>query len=126
MKKILSLLVLAIGIVFLAGCSLYGSAQKNVSVTPLPTPVATQGVTTGSNTIDIQNYAFSPTPITVKKGSTVTWNNLDTAPHQIKSVTFNSEKLSYGQSFSFTFESTGTFDYSCSIHPSMSGQIIVE
>jgi plastocyanin len=46
-------------------------------------------------------------------------------PHQIKSATFNSSPLSQGQTFQFTFSSVGSYDYSCAIHPSMLGKIIV-
>lgn len=81
---------------------------------------------TGSTTINIQNFAFNPGTLTVKKGATVTWTNNDSVPHQIKSDSFNSTKLTNGQNFSFTFTTPGTFNYSCAIHPSMTGKIIVE
>ena len=93
-------------------------------VTPAPAPLTTPVVK--SSAVNIQNFAFSPAVLTVKKGTTVTWTNNDSAPHQLKSATFNSGRLSQGESFSFTFNDAGTFDYSCSIHPSMQGQIIVE
>ena len=76
--------------------------------------------------VNIQNFAFNPAVLTVKAGTTVTWTNNDSATHQIKSDTFNSAGLSRGQKFSHQFNSAGTFNYSCAIHPSMTGQIIVQ
>jgi len=121
MKKILALPMLLVGVFILSGCS----GTSNTAVPAGQTPTSAQTVVT-SNSINIQNFAFSPATLTVKKGATVTWTNNDSAPHQIKSATFNSSQLSKGQSFSFTFDAVGTFDYSCSIHPSMLGKIIVE
>lgn len=122
MKKIIALSLLMVGALFFSGC---GLKQNNSSNT-----VASQGINQGpsveSNTVNIQNFSFIPATLTVKKGATVTWTNNDSAPHQIKSTTFNSSQMSNGQNFSFTFNAAGTFDYSCAIHPSMLGKIIVE
>lgn len=76
--------------------------------------------------IDIQNLTFEPATITVKKGSTVTWFNKDSVSHQIKSSFFNSAAFNPGQSVSYTFLTAGTYTYSCAIHPSMTGTIIVQ
>jgi plastocyanin len=93
----------------------------------MPAPAATTQIpAVAGNAVDIQNFAFSPATLTVKKGTTVTWTNNDSAAHQIKSTTFNSSQFGKGQTFSFTFNDAGTFDYSCAIHPSMLGKIIVE
>ena len=85
-----------------------------------------QTSTAGGNSVAIQNFSFSPAVLAVKVGDTVTWTNNDSAPHQIKSDTFNSQQLARGQTFSFTFQAAGTFDYSCAIHPSMKGQVVVQ
>ncbi len=122
MKKILALPMLLAGVLVLSGCGGY----SNTATPAAQTPIATQQAPVTATTINIHNFAFSPATLTVKKGTTVTWTNNDSAPHQIKSATFNSSQLSKGQSFSFTFDSVVTFDYSCSIHPSMLGKIIVE
>jgi plastocyanin len=125
MKKKIALLTLTLaGIIILSGCSSYGTpAKTSLANTPAQTSATAQ---TQSNAINIQNFAFSPATLTVKKGAVVTWTNNDSVPHQIKSATFNSSSLSKGQTFSFTFNDAGSFDYSCAIHPSMSGKIIVE
>jgi plastocyanin len=121
MKKIIAVtMILVIALIF-SGCSLVSQTQNNVgNITP------TVGSSVASNSIEIKGFAFNPASLTVKKGTTVTWTNSDSASHQIKSASFNSTTLATGQSFSFTFVDAGAFDYSCSIHPSMTGKIIVE
>lgn len=76
--------------------------------------------------ISVVNFAFNPAVLTVSQGDTVTWINQDSAPHQIWGNDFKSEVLSNGQSFGFTFTKVGTFDYICSLHAYMKGQIIVK
>lgn len=82
--------------------------------------------TVETNTVTIQNFSFNPAILTVPVGTTVTWINKDSAPHTIKSETFTSSTLNQGDLFEFTFNTTGSFDYTCGIHPSMSGKIVVE
>lgn len=120
MKKNIAWLLIFLGIIVFSGCSLYGGSSNSSSTAISPAP------SVEANAVNIQNFAFSPATLTVKKGTTVTWTNNDPAQHQIKSATFNSSQLSKGQTFSFTFNNVGTFDYSCAIHPSMLGKIIVE
>lgn len=94
---------------------------------PSPQPTTQQSrTTTESNTVTIQNFLFNPATLTVKQGTKVTWTNQDSAPHRIKSDTFNSSDLNQGDKFEFTFDKKGSFDYVCGIHPSMLGKIIVE
>ncbi len=76
----------------------------------------------------IENFAYTPATITVKKGTTVTWTNQDDVKHDVASDSdaFKSELLSKGQSFSFTFNEVGSFKYHCTPHPNMIGTVIVE
>lgn len=89
---------------------------------------ATQGTpVTGMTRMSIQNFAFQSANIQVRTGTTVTWTNQDTAPH---SVTFkngmkDSGLLSQGQSFSYTFNTPGTYQYYCTVHPSMVATVTV-
>jgi plastocyanin len=78
-------------------------------------------------TVIIKNFAFNPENLTVKVGTTVTWINEDSVNHTVKSIDdlFKS-KLESGQSFNYTFNATGTYNYICDIHPNMQGNIIVE
>lgn len=100
------------------------SVQPSTNTPPVATapPPQPQNLTAS---VSIKNFAFNLTPLNIKTGTTVTWTNNDPMPHQIKSDTFNSAALSSGQTFSFTFSAAGQYDYSCAIHPSMHGQIIV-
>jgi len=124
MKKIVITTLALLGVAILAGCNYGGSSTTSMPATP---PAAsTQSPAVSGNTVVIQNFSFIPGTLTVTKGTTVTWTNHDATAHQIKSATFNSSLLSTGQSFSFTFDTAGSFDYSCAIHPSMLGKIIVQ
>jgi plastocyanin len=82
----------------------------------------------GDATVVIDNFAFSPSTLTVKTGTTVTWRNSDDIPHTVASVkrAFKSKALETSDSFSFTFNEAGGYAYFCSLHPHMTGQIVVE
>ncbi len=86
----------------------------------MQTPV-TVGVT-------IDNFEFTPATITVTVGTKVSWTNRDDMVHTVVAgdKSFRSEALDTGDAFSFTFEKAGTFDYFCSIHPRMTGRVIVK
>ena len=91
------------------------------------TPTNTKDTNTmQTNTVDIKDFAFSPNTITVKQGTKVTWVNNDSSTHTIKSDMFNSSDIVQGGTFEFTFTKKGSFDYSCGIHPSMKGKVVVE
>ena len=83
--------------------------------------------TTG-NTITIKNFAFSPNTLTIKTGENVTWINEDSSSHRVKEGAglFESNTLGNGQSFTYIFTSAGIYNYTCSIHPTMKGKVIVE
>ncbi len=101
-----------------------GTGQSTIACPALARLCTTQPVNLSAS-VSIQNFAFNPTPLNIKAGTTVTWTNNDSVPHQIKADTFNSAALTNGQTFSFTFSVAGTYNYSCAIHPSMHGQIVV-
>ncbi len=125
-NKILIGIVLAIVVV--GGLFYLTKSQYQPSQQPaMQQPTSQQPQTAvDQNTITIQNFAFNPGTLTVKQGTKVTWTNQDSAAHKIKSDTFNSGSLNQGDKFEFTFSTKGSFDYSCSIHPSMTGKIVVE
>lgn len=91
-------------------------------------PAVSEQVTQSASqdAVSIQNFAFSPEILTVRVGAKVTWANNDSTVHTIKSDSFNSAELKQGDKFEFTFAEKGSFDYSCGIHPSMKGKVIVE
>ena len=77
--------------------------------------------------IVIDNFTFSPTPLTVKAGTTVTWVNHDDIPHSIvcPDLKVKSHPLDTDDTFAYTFEQAGTYDYLCGLHPHMHGQVVV-
>lgn len=110
MKKIKVVMISIIILVFAA-------TLTACSVSPTPS--------TDKNVINIQGSKFSPAEITITKGETVTWINKDSVGHTVIGITFKSDLLDTGQSFKQLFNEVGTFEYNCSVHPSMIGKIIV-
>ena len=78
--------------------------------------------------VQIGNFTFNQAVVTVKPGTTVTWTNGDDIPHTVvsKDGLFKSKVLDTGDRFSFTFAKPGQFGYFCSLHPHMTGTIIVK
>ena len=78
--------------------------------------------------VTIDNFTFAPAELTVSVGTTVTWDNHDDIPHTVveKNKLFRSKALDTGDSYSFTFTQSGTYDYFCGLHPHMVGKIIVK
>jgi amicyanin len=80
--------------------------------------------------VKIDNFSFGPATLTVAAGTTVTWINRDDIPHTVVSTddpkTFKSKVLDTDEKFSFTFSKAGTYAYFCSIHPKMTGKVVVQ
>jgi amicyanin len=78
--------------------------------------------------IVLDNFSFVPAGASVPLGTTITWTNRDDVPHNVVSVEqkFKSPVLDTDQQFSHRFDAPGTYKYFCSIHPKMTGQIVVE
>ena len=77
--------------------------------------------------VTIDNFTFQPAELTVKVGTTVTWQNHDDIPHTVVSAgKFRSKTMDTDDSFSFTFKASGEYKYFCSLHPHMTGTIKVE
>ena len=80
--------------------------------------------------VQIDNFSFGPVALTVPVGTTVTWIKRDDIPHTVVSTddskTFKSKVLDTDEKFSFTFSKVGTYPYFCSIHPKMTGKVIVQ
>ena len=103
-----------------------------IAIVLLMTPPSDNGQNNGdgavsTNSVDIRDLAFNPTPITVTVGTTVTWTNNDTVDHTVTSTSgptsFDSGVIRPGETFSFTFTEAGTYDYHCTLHSSMRGQV---
>jgi len=78
--------------------------------------------------VKIDNFAFAPQRVVVKAGTTVIWINDDDIPHTVASSAklFKSNALDTKDKFSFTFTTAGAYEYFCSLHPHMTGTIVVE
>jgi plastocyanin len=98
-------------------------------MTPTPTPSATATLAPAARQVGatIQNIAFSPTSITVARGTTVTWTNLDSVAHTVTADdgSWGSGTLGHGATYSHVFTSPGTYTYHCAIHPFMTGTVMV-
>jgi plastocyanin len=83
----------------------------------------------GAITVTIDNFSFAPMQLEIKAGTEVTWINKDDVPHTVVSddhKLFKSRALDTDEKFSFTFKDPGTYEYFCSVHPKMTGKIIVK
>ena len=123
MKKVL---IGIVAIIVIIGAVVYFGGKKASSPTTVTsTPTNQTQVVTLSN-ISIQNLAFNPQTLTIKAGTEVMWTNNDSVTHSIKSSTINSVPLNAGDTIKYTFKTAGTFNYTCGIHPSMTGTIIIQ
>jgi plastocyanin len=114
--------------------------KKNVWVAGLATPIViamllllagTPNVTAAAPATanaKIDNFSFGPGTLTVSVGTTVTWTNRDDIPHTVVSTegAFKSKVLDTDEKFSFTFSKAGSYPYFCSIHPKMTGKVVVQ
>ena len=103
------------------GLAVMASSAKSVAASPndQPAPEAT---------VKIDNFSFLPATITVPAGTTIRWTNHDDIPHTVVSdeKTFKSKVLDTDQEYTFTFSKPGTYSYFCSIHPHMTGKVVVQ
>jgi len=77
--------------------------------------------------VKIGNFTFGPQEVKVKAGTTITWTNEDDIPHTVVSPNnFRSKVLDTDGTYTFTFTTPGTYKYFCSLHPHMTGTIVVE
>jgi plastocyanin len=78
--------------------------------------------------VKIDNFSFAPQTVTIPVGATVTWTNRDDIPHTVVSTdgVFKSKVRDTDEKFSYTFSQAGTYPYFCSVHPKMTGKIVVQ
>ncbi len=104
------------------GMGVFGTGRKG-SITSAQEKMSTMEV-------KIDNFSFGPVTLKVPVGTTVTWTNRDDIPHTIVSTddpkAFKSKVLDTDEKFSSTFSKPGTYPYFCSIHPKMTGKVIVQ
>jgi amicyanin len=96
-------------------------------------PTTERVVHTEDQTVAIEDFAFTPSTLTVKKGVTVTWENRDAVGHNVLAddatngggLPAEADLLNEGESFSVTFDQVGTYSYHCGPHPNMKGTVEV-
>jgi plastocyanin len=108
--------------VVLAGVLLLAGPLHVTAHAQQPAPAAME--------VKIDNFSFSPATLTVAVGTTVTWTNQDDIPHTVVSTddprAFRSKVLDTDEKFTYTFSKAGTFAYFCSVHPKMTGTVVVK
>jgi len=102
------------------GIGTIGASQKNFLASAQQKPDTTE--------VKIDNFSFGPATLTVPVGTTITWTNRDDIPHTVVSTdgVFKSKVLDTDEKFTFTFSKAGAYPYFCSIHPKMTGKVIVQ
>jgi len=137
-----------LGVLFVAGCAGNGGSEDPAPSTPVEEPVeeidngevagGEETVTvpeaeqneTGAEAevidVEIRNYKYIPESLTVNVGQTVRWTNYDTVLHDVVGSGIESEYLKQGETFTYTFEQEGKYEYICTIHPWMKGKVIAE
>ena len=110
---------LAAAVIVALGLLLTGS--PNVAANA-PQPTITE--------VKIDNFSFTPATLTIPAGTTVTWTNRDDIPHTVVSAddpkAFKSKVMDTDEKFYYTFTKAGTFTYFCSVHPKMTGTVVVK
>jgi plastocyanin len=96
------------------------SNESTSSVGPVTVPTASK------SDVVISGFAFSPQVLTIKAGTDVIWTNNDSVGHTVKFDAFASPLINQGETFEHQFMATGTYNYICSVHPTMTGTIIVQ
>ncbi|MCO5381584.1 MAG: cupredoxin family copper-binding protein [Methanosarcina barkeri] len=75
--------------------------------------------------VTIENFSFNPASVEILTGDTVRWKNEDSVIHTVRGSAFGSGELKKGDTYDFLFTDAGTYNYNCSIHPSMKGTVVV-
>jgi amicyanin len=116
--------------VLIGACGNGGSSDTTVTTAPSSGSSTTAPATSGGREVKVimTNRSYDPETVTIKVGDTVTWVNEDAPQHDVVADNgeFKSDLFDKGQTFSFTFTQAGTYPYHCSIHPGMTGTVIVE
>ena len=108
-----AMVTIALALLLAAPSSSQANAQQAAPATP---------------EVKIDNFSFGPATLTVPVGTKVTWTNRYDIPHTVVSAdnAFKSKTLDTDEQFSFTFSKAGAYSYFCSIHPKMTGKIVVQ
>jgi plastocyanin len=124
-------IIIAIAIIVVGAIVLTHKSNSPSNPSNSASSASRQSSAPASGTINIVNMLFTPSQISVRKGGTVTWTNNDNTTHTVVDDLTNvggpnSGDIAPSQSYNFTFNKTGSFQYHCRIHPSMRGTIVVK
>ncbi|MDO8493637.1 MAG: plastocyanin/azurin family copper-binding protein [bacterium] len=119
-------IIVVVLVALVGGWMLMGGSNTTPTDTSIPVEPSPAPVVTSSNAVLIASFKFAPNTITVKKGTTVLWTNTDSSPHTVTGDGgLDSGTMAINQTYSFTFDSVGTFNYRCAFHPGMTGNVVV-
>ena len=98
-----------------------------IAITDVPLEDEMKSAAGATKDVVVDNFSFAPATTAVPVGATITWTNHDDVPHNVVSTEkkFASPVLDTDEKFSHTFDAAGTYNYYCSIHPKMTGQVVV-
>jgi plastocyanin len=98
-----------------------------IAITDLPLEPEASTTVSAAHAVALDNFTFAPARATVPAGATITWTNHDDIPHDVVSTDrlFKSPALDTNEQFSHRFDKPGTYRYFCSLHPRMTGQVVV-
>jgi plastocyanin len=128
-RRVVVVLVALMAVFAVATACSSGSKSGGASSPASPATTASGGAPgAGGSTVEIKDFMFMPTTLTVAVGTTVTWKFDDTTDHTVAADdnSFTSPALGNGKTYTHAFATAGTVKYHCSIHPFMTGTIIVK
>src|SRR5512140_3789797 len=120
---VMQLVAVMVFLVMLGGCKKGGSSYSTPTGPSNPPPASSS-----PTAVLIQSFQFAPSPITVAKGSTITWTNKDAVAHTATADdgSWDTGNIAPGASKSLTFANSGTFAYHCTVHPMMKSSVVVQ
>jgi plastocyanin len=133
--KIFSILALVVMVVFLNTQFAFASQSYPMKTTIVKTVTMVSKnkpinkviqKTAKTINVKISGFAFDLKNITINKGDTVIWTNLDSMAHTVTGSSFDSGNLKMNATFKYTFKTAGTFNYVCTYHASMTGTVVVK
>lgn len=106
----------------IAGLAMWAGTHTPIAASAIAPPPA------GGSEIEISNFSFAPSTVTVPIGTQVTWTNKDEIGHNVVSTdkSIKSKVLDTNEKFTFTFTKPGTYSYVCTLHPRMKGTVVVQ
>jgi plastocyanin len=126
LKGYLTTSVIVLLFALLCACSKSGDTMSMTSAPPPATPGGSGGPP--ANEVWIQGSSFIPSTVTVAVNTTVKWTNKDGTTHTVTSDSplFDSGNIGNSGTYSFQFTATGSYNYHCNIHSTMTGKVIVQ